>query len=446
MKEEMITKVLNSSKNLIVEGNVASGKTTKIMFPIVDNAINNKESLFILDCKEEYINRYYNELKANDYNIIVLNLRDMDKSEGWNPLEYPYKLYTEGEKDKAQEYLNKIGKTIFFERGIQDAFWESAAADFFVGMILGLFEDGKSNEINFNSVNNMFNYVDKRYGTSDYITEYIKLKDSTSLPYVYASATAFAPNETKGGIVTTAKQKLRVYVTREKLSKLLSKTTFDLDSILNKPTAIFFIAKDEDITFNQLAAMFIEQIYGKLLESKLNTRFNLILDNIDSIAMLNDLPFYLATGYSRNIKSYIATKFLTGLKEKYGEYMIRVCNVLTIDTNGITLISDGKEEKYDDIPDALLLSDNYAEYPTMPNEEVCIFNLEEYLKNNKVMELPPVINTDNSFETMEKPSKNVNIENLIAEIDKKIAIIDSELKEDNKKDNNSELEQFKIEE
>ena len=32
----------------------------------------------------------------------------MDKSEGWNPLEYPYNLFKNGEQDKAQEYLEKI--------------------------------------------------------------------------------------------------------------------------------------------------------------------------------------------------------------------------------------------------------------------------------------------------------------------------------------------------
>ena len=74
MKKEMLEKVLNAHKNLIVEGDVASGKTTNVLFPVVENAIDNKESLFILDSREEYVNRFYEKLKSNNYNTIILNL------------------------------------------------------------------------------------------------------------------------------------------------------------------------------------------------------------------------------------------------------------------------------------------------------------------------------------------------------------------------------------
>ena len=93
MEKELLEKLFNSNKNLIVEGEMGIGKTTNVLFPIVDRSIDNKESLLILDSKEEYLNQYYGKLKENNYNTIIINLRDMDKSEGWNPLEYPYNLY-----------------------------------------------------------------------------------------------------------------------------------------------------------------------------------------------------------------------------------------------------------------------------------------------------------------------------------------------------------------
>ncbi len=57
-KKEMLNKVLKTQKNLIVEGDIASEITTNVLFPIVDNAIEKKESLFILDSREEYLNQY----------------------------------------------------------------------------------------------------------------------------------------------------------------------------------------------------------------------------------------------------------------------------------------------------------------------------------------------------------------------------------------------------
>ena len=79
MKREVLEEIINSQKNLIVDGDVASGKTTNVLFPLVDEMINKKESMFILDSREEYINEYYDKLKENDYNIITINLRQQDK-------------------------------------------------------------------------------------------------------------------------------------------------------------------------------------------------------------------------------------------------------------------------------------------------------------------------------------------------------------------------------
>ena len=68
----MIDKIYNFNRNLIVDGKLSAGKTTNVMFPLVEKMIDNSESLFILDSKEEYLNKYYNTLKSNGYNVIII--------------------------------------------------------------------------------------------------------------------------------------------------------------------------------------------------------------------------------------------------------------------------------------------------------------------------------------------------------------------------------------
>ena len=111
----MIDKIYNFNRNLIVDGKLSAGKTTNVMFPLVEKMICNSESLFVLDSKEEYLNKYYNTLKSYDYNVIIINLRNMDKSEGWNPLEYPYQLYKCGDKDGAIDLIERLAKTIYYK-------------------------------------------------------------------------------------------------------------------------------------------------------------------------------------------------------------------------------------------------------------------------------------------------------------------------------------------
>ena len=90
MKEE-IEKILKLQKNLLITGDILSGKTTKILWPILDNIINNKEDFIVLDSKGEYLNNYYDKL--DNYHKIIINLHDLTKSEGINFFDIPYEFY-----------------------------------------------------------------------------------------------------------------------------------------------------------------------------------------------------------------------------------------------------------------------------------------------------------------------------------------------------------------
>ena len=144
MEKDVLCNLTNSKRNLIVEGNPSSGKTTNIIFPIVEELISRNENLFILDNKEEYINRFYKKLKENNYNIVIINLRNMEKSEGWNPLWYPYQLYKSGNLNQTIDYLQQLGSILYpYNTNVVDAF---------TSITLGLFEDAKGEEINLNSI------------------------------------------------------------------------------------------------------------------------------------------------------------------------------------------------------------------------------------------------------------------------------------------------------
>lgn len=418
MKKEWLEKVLNAHKNLMIEGDVATGKTTNILFPIVENAIDKKESLFILDPREEYLNRYYDKLKANNYNIIIINLRDVDKSEGWNPLEYPYNLFKNGNEDKAQDYLEKIGKTIFYENTNSDPFWSTTAADFFTGVTLGLFEDGKEDEVNLNSVNGMFNGVDKRFGATDYITEYFTAKGVTSKPYIFASTTFLAPVDTKGSILSVARQKLRLLVSREKLSQLMSKTTFSFEEVVNKPTAIIFIARDENKIFNSLASMFIEQLYAILVDLKTKNKFHLVLDNFDIIEKCNDLVDILSSCISRNIKTYIATRSVPELSKIYGSYMLKLCDLVSIGNTNIKVVINNVEETTEKEFETIAFTESNVEYPKLNTSVVKLFDLNQFVKDLKAQQLG---NMNFSKTEFGDPFK---VDALIKSIDDKIAQLD----------------------
>lgn len=382
MNKEILKKMHSAKRNLIVAGDMATGKTTGVLFPLVDKMIDQNESLIILDSKEEYIHKYYNQLKTKDYNIIVLNLKDLEKSEGWNPLQVAYELYTKGNKDKAMDYLEKIGKTIFYEDSSADPFWVSAASDLFTGVVLGLFEDAKKDEIHLNSVNMMFEGINQKNGIHDYLTNYFKLKDPKSQSYIYASTTILAPRETRESIIAVAKQKLKLYVSREKLNVFMNKTTFNYEDIANKKTAIFFIAKDDSKYLNPIAAMFIEQLFTILLDMKRSNKFHFVLDNFDIIENINEFTSMLSSCISENMKFVVATRSLNDLLNKYGSYITKLSNqIYTADSLAKIKIND-KEETVENQYQELEFDSGNVDYPKLNTQPIQIFNLKEFIEKN----------------------------------------------------------------
>ena len=427
MKREMLEKVHNAHKNLIVNGDISVGKTKNVILPLVKEMIDNKESIVFLDSKEEYLHKYYNDFKEKDYNIIILNFRDLDKSEGWNPLEYPYKLYKEGNKDRANDYLDKIGRAMFYEGDSQDPFWSNSASDFFTGVTLGLFDDGEYSQVNLNSVNAMFNGINKRYGSSDYLTKYFDLKDKNSSAYTYASGSCYSPKETRGGILSVVKQRLNVCTSREKLSFLLGKTTFDFDLITQKPTVFFVIGKDENKNKNVIPTMFIEQLFEILLDKNSNRQYNFILDNFDTIENINSLSDMLSSGLSRKIKFVIGTRSVNDVIKKYGDYLSKLCNFVYVDNKKIELNLDGDKIIEDNLFEDIDESIGNVNYPKLENNKIGLFDLNKYVIDNV---------KEYNKESTEKKETNssfpdYSVDELISRIDDKIAELDRA--EDNKK-------------
>lgn len=419
MKKEILKRILNDNKNLIVSGDISVGKTSNVLFPLVREMIDEKQSLLVLDSKEEYIKEYYDDLKSKDYNIVILNLRNLSKSEGWNPLEYPYNLYKDGKVDEAINYIEKQAKAIFYDDSEVDQFWSNNSSDFYTGIVLGLFEDGKDNEINLSSVNSMFNSTDNKYSVNDYVTQYFKLKNPSSQSYIFASSTISAPKETKGGIISVARQKLRTYVTREMLSTLLNKTTFSYEDILTKPTAIFVIARDENKYINNVATMFIEQLFTILVNSKIQNQFNFVLDNIDDLERVNELSDMLSSGVSRNIKFEIATRSYEELIEKYGKYIEKLSNLVVVEKD-IKLVIDNEE--YTEEKEQLIefIQDENVEFPLLQKEKIEMFDIVEFVRSKKES-----IDMSNPFLANNLSTNVPDINGLIKDIDRKIEQLDA---------------------
>ena len=318
----------NGEDHYLVMGATGSGKSVIVAKPMIKLLAKHGESMILTDPKGELYEETAELLKANDYNIITLNFRDPQRGNAWNPMSLPYKLYKEGNTDKAIELLDDLALNILYEeKSSGDPFWEKTAADYFTGLALGLFEDGTPEQINVNSVNLMSSLGEERFGgpNNNYAKEYFNSKDPSKAAYINASGTVFTADETKQGIIATFKQKMKLFSERENLSEMLSYSDFDMREIGRKKTVVFLIVQDEKKTLHPLATIFIKQCYETLIDvaqesgGKLPFRTNFILDEFANMPPLKDVTTMVTAARSRLIRFTFIIQNFAQLTQVYGK-------------------------------------------------------------------------------------------------------------------------------
>lgn len=311
----------------LIIGASGSGKTATILDPQVKILGKAGESMIITDPKGEIYEHNANMLREKGYNVIIVNFRDPEKGSAWNPLTLPYQYYKQGKEDKAMELLEDLATNILVDANNNDPFWQKSAADYFTGLALGLFEDAKSEkEVNLNSINAMSTFGEDRCGASKYDKEYFKIKGELSSAYISASATVMAPADTKGGITSTFRQKIRIFSSRPKLAEMLSYTDFDVRKIGSEKTAVFLKVHDEKTTYHALATIFVKQVYECLIDEaqknenlKLKIRTNFILDEFANMPALKDVESMITASRSRNIRFSFGIQNFSQLNKVYGK-------------------------------------------------------------------------------------------------------------------------------
>ena len=106
----------NSENHTLVIGATGSGKTKSVVDPLVYSLAKAKESMIITDPKGEIYKEHSNMLRDRGYDIIVLNFREPQHGNCWNPLTLPYQLYKAGNTDKATELVDDVALNILKDK------------------------------------------------------------------------------------------------------------------------------------------------------------------------------------------------------------------------------------------------------------------------------------------------------------------------------------------
>ena len=316
----------DSEASTFVVGASGSGKTRKILMPYTLSCIRKNENLVIHDPKGE-INRYmYRELEKKGYEVIVLDYRRPLRGDRYNPLEYPSKIYKEGNTSRAAEMFQAFSETMFSDRKSEkDRFWDLTAASYMTGLSLLQAELLPEKECTINHLYDLHIQGDGKYGRSKYIKEYYNRPGAKDAPsYKLAAPAINAPSDTQGGLYSVYTSCLTPFVLNEDIIDATANSTFDVRDLVEKKCAVFIITKDEGSVYNKLISATIDQMYEGLIDiaeeeydGRLPRRINFILDEFGNLAAINNMSGKITAGRSRNIRWLIVCQSMDQLRLLY---------------------------------------------------------------------------------------------------------------------------------
>lgn len=330
----------------LVIGSTGCGKTQSVTLPMIKLAMMAKENIIVNDVKGELYKLTADKLSKEGYKVIVVNFENSNLGNCWNPLSFPYKLYKEGNKDKALELIEDLGYYIFTDKlDTSDPFWVNSTIDYFTGLTLYLFENAKEEEINLNSIYALSSDGVAKKDGKNYFELLLDSLDRNSNIYYSLQGTLLAPPETRGSIISVFNQKIKRYITRESLCEMMSSSDFDICSIGKEKTALFIVSGKTTFS-NSFIPLLISQIFNSIdLYGDRNIINNVLLDEFEYLLPIKN--FSKIINYMRGIRIRLTVfiKSFIDLTSNYGEEnaeIIKMCfgSILYLLANDLTTLEE----------------------------------------------------------------------------------------------------------
>ena len=150
------------SLNVLVIGGSGAAKTRSYVKP---NILEANTNYVITDPKMEVLTATGGWLKSQGYDIRVLNLVNLDESDGYNPF-----CYLRDEKDALRLVNHLIQATTPKGSHEADPFWTKSETALLQAIILMLFQDAPVYEQNFSMVMRVLEYAEVREDDEEFIS------------------------------------------------------------------------------------------------------------------------------------------------------------------------------------------------------------------------------------------------------------------------------------
>ena len=323
------------SLNVLVIGGSGAAKTRGYVKP---NILEANTNYVITDPKMEVLTDTGGYLKKKGYDVRVLNLVNLEQSDGYNPF-----CYLRDEKDALKLVNTLIQATTPKGSHESDPFWTKSETALLQAIILMLHQEAPEYEQNFSMVMRVLEYAEVREDDDEYISPLDLL--FKAMEHEHPESVALrqykvfkqAAGKTAKSILVSAAVRLATFNIPQ-YARMTMVDEMDFGSLGEKKKAIFCVIPVDDSSMNYLVGMLYTQCFQALYrraDEKHNGRLpvpvRVIQDEWANVAQPESYPKILATCRSYNIGLNIIVQNIQQIKalyEKEWEGIIGNCDTL----------------------------------------------------------------------------------------------------------------------
>ena len=308
------------SLNVLVIGGSGAAKTRSFVLP---NILTANTNYVITDPKSEVLLATGGYLKEQGYDVRVLNLVNLEQSDGYNPF-----CYLRDEKDVLKLVNNLIQSTTPKGSHESDPFWTKAETALLQAIILMLFQEAPEYEQNFSMVMRVLEYAEVReedeghVSPLDLLFESIERRKPNSVAVRQYKVFKLAAGKTAKSILVSTAVRLAPF-NLPQIQALTNHDDMDLYTLGEKKVALYAVIPDNDNTFNFLVSLLYAQAFQALYYSAdqihhgpLPRHVRFVLDEFAAMP-LPGFTRELATMRSRSISASVIIQNMAQIKELY---------------------------------------------------------------------------------------------------------------------------------
>ena len=308
------------SLNVLVIGGSGAAKTRSFVLP---NILTANTNYVITDPKSEVLLATGGYLKEQGYDVRVLNLVNLEQSDGYNPF-----CYLRDEKDVLKLVNNLIQSTTPKGSHESDPFWTKAETALLQAIILMLFQEAPEYEQNFSMVMRVLEYAEVReedeghVSPLDLLFESIERRKPDSVAVRQYKVFKLAAGKTAKSILVSTAVRLAPF-NLPQIQALTNHDDMNLYTLGEKKVALYAVIPDNDNTFNFLVSLLYAQAFQALYYSAdqihhgpLPRHVRFVLDEFAAMP-LPGFTRELATMRSRSISASVIIQNMAQIKELY---------------------------------------------------------------------------------------------------------------------------------